>query len=321
MSKLFNLKQWLTVEDAAKHLSIVFGEDVSVADVFRLAIDGELTLSVNFVNGAHGRPGVLVPINEAAYKEVVFPGSKEPLRLYGGPKISTNGVESHVLVLEKYVASLGGVWDLPMIGGERIVVEDCYQQLTHGPDATDVPMDGAFVRDDNGQLCQLQDDQDDNEYFTGSSASLERIKNYIKTTKLVGIEAEKLLHQHKEHRRKFLEDRKSKPQTESFYPGGGLPDDAVFVVRTEALRNLENAVNGESEKKEKPIESKERKTLLTIIAALAKAARVPLDDYTKPGKAAGYIEGLTDELGTHVAKRTIEEHLKKIPDALETRMK
>jgi hypothetical protein len=129
MGKLFNLKQWLTVEDAAKHLSIVFGEDVSVADVFRLALDRELTLSVNFVNGAHGRPGVLVPIEEAPYEEVLMLTGCELLRIYGGPRISTNGMESHILQLEKYVARLTGVWDLPMIGGERIEVDQMYQQL------------------------------------------------------------------------------------------------------------------------------------------------------------------------------------------------
>ena len=32
MGKLFNLKEWLTVADAARHLSIVFGEDVTEAD-------------------------------------------------------------------------------------------------------------------------------------------------------------------------------------------------------------------------------------------------------------------------------------------------
>jgi len=69
---------------------------------------------------------------------------------------------------------------------------------------------------------------------------------------------------------------------------------------------------------EKPLGTIERKTLLTIIAAIAKPAKINIE---APGKAAVYIEGLTDELGAHVAKRTIEEHLKKIPDALETRMK
>ena len=69
---------------------------------------------------------------------------------------------------------------------------------------------------------------------------------------------------------------------------------------------------------EKPLLSKERNTLLTIIAALTKAAKINIDS---PGKAAGFIEGLTAELGARVSKRAIEDHLKKIPDALETRMK
>lgn len=72
---------------------------------------------------------------------------------------------------------------------------------------------------------------------------------------------------------------------------------------------------------DKTLRTTERNTLLTIIAVLAKAGKVGLDDYSKPGKAAGYIEGLTNEFGAHVSKRAIEDHLKKIPDALETRMK
>lgn len=52
VSKLFKLKDWLTVEDAARHLSGVFSEPVSEADILRLALDRRLTLSVNFVNGA-----------------------------------------------------------------------------------------------------------------------------------------------------------------------------------------------------------------------------------------------------------------------------
>src|ERR1700739_3911097 len=60
MKKLLNLKKWLTVAGAARHLGILFGEDVSEADVLRLALDGHLTLSVYFVNGARGRCGPAV---------------------------------------------------------------------------------------------------------------------------------------------------------------------------------------------------------------------------------------------------------------------
>ena len=72
---------------------------------------------------------------------------------------------------------------------------------------------------------------------------------------------------------------------------------------------------------DKPLRTSERNTLLTIIAVLAQAAKVQLGDYSKPGKAAGYIMGLTDEFGAPVSKRAIEEHIKKIPDALVTRKK
>ena len=44
------LKEWLTVPDAAKRLSVIFGEEVTEADVLRLALDGHLKLSIYFVN-------------------------------------------------------------------------------------------------------------------------------------------------------------------------------------------------------------------------------------------------------------------------------
>ncbi len=75
---------------------------------------------------------------------------------------------------------------------------------------------------------------------------------------------------------------------------------------------------GEDAQTEKPLGTTERNTLLTIIAAMAKEAKINIDP---PGKAAGYIEGLTAQLGARVSKRAIEDHLKKIPDALGTRMK
>jgi len=76
--------------------------------------------------------------------------------------------------------------------------------------------------------------------------------------------------------------------------------------------------NGEQERPHKPTGKREGDTLLTIIAALAKDAKLDIKD---AGKTALYIEGLTDGLGAHVSKRAIENHLKRIPNALEPRMK
>jgi hypothetical protein len=53
MSKLLKAKQWLTLEDAAKRLSISFDEDVTQKEVLQLTIEGKLALSYLLVGHAH----------------------------------------------------------------------------------------------------------------------------------------------------------------------------------------------------------------------------------------------------------------------------
>lgn len=75
--------------------------------------------------------------------------------------------------------------------------------------------------------------------------------------------------------------------------------------------NEEQSLTGET-----PLGERERATLLTLIAALSHEVGI---DITKPSKAAGLIEGLTLRIERRIAARTIEEHLKRIPAALEKR--
>jgi hypothetical protein len=67
---------------------------------------------------------------------------------------------------------------------------------------------------------------------------------------------------------------------------------------------------------EKPVGTKERITLLTIIAALCKEAKI---DYIKHSKAAGLIQSTADAMGVSIGETTIEGYLKKIPDVLGAR--
>lgn len=69
---------------------------------------------------------------------------------------------------------------------------------------------------------------------------------------------------------------------------------------------------------EKPLATKERTTLLTLIALLAEEAEI---DLSKPSKAATALVSRAETKGIQIGQRTIEEHLKKIPDALEKRGK
>ena len=96
----------------------------------------------------------------------------------------------------------------------------------------------------------------------------------------------------------------------------------IFIHKSEALSYIEiNGLNVAKETTvdtEKPLGNRERDTLLTIIAALCKEAKIP---YDKPAKAAGMIQSTAVKMGVSIGETTIEGHLKKIPDALATRMK
>jgi hypothetical protein len=58
---------------------------------------------------------------------------------------------------------------------------------------------------------------------------------------------------------------------------------------------------------DRPLERRERNTLLSMIAALASVGGV---DLTSASKAAGIVESASEKLGCRVARRTAEGHLK-----------
>lgn len=317
MGKIFNLKEWLTVADAARHLSIVFGEDVTEADVLRLALDKRIRLSVNFVNGAAGRVGRIVPIDEAEYEEIPSPSGKGTLRLYGGPQLFLGGRTISVVKLEEEVRQLRGIYDLPMIGSEQLDVEHEYQRQVGGPPVTLVGMDGAFVEGRNGLIAQIQDDRDDSPYQNGSTAQLEMLRQRIADNNLGKEEAEALLKKYSEDRKEYLERRSTQTAAENHYPRDGLPADSMFVVRTEALREFEQSVNPVALNLDKPMTTSERNSLLTIIAALCDHSAIKLQDRG----AASQIAKMTEEIGASVSDDTVRRALAKIPSALESRMK
>lgn len=317
--------EWLTVPDAARHLSIVFGEVVSEADVLRLALDARLRLSVYFVNHATARRGKTVPLSEAK-KVPGIPLDKdgkpcEPYEVILGLRMlikhPDGQVENKVVQFDGKIVSIEGVWDLSMLGGERLDVEHKYQMLTNGVEVTLVNIDGSYVWGLDGELWELQNSFEDIEFYAGSIAQLEKLKLHIAVNNIGAAEAEKLLNRHKEDRKEFLEQKKSRPASESYYPAGGLPDDSVLVVRTDALRKFEESINSPPASAEKPMTTTERNTLLTIIAALCDySAIVPAER-----GAASQIVKMSEEIGAPVSDDTIRNVLAKIPVALESRKK
>jgi hypothetical protein len=327
LKKLFTLKKWLTLQEAARHLAIVFGEDVCEADVLRLALDGHLTLSVNFVNHSKAHKGNVVPIEEATYEDLppwvylhlaVTDESKgKPLKMMTSITID----EKRVLNLNLDVVSLDGVYDLLMRGNELLDVEHKYQMLTGGPAVNLAVWAGTFVTAGASTMYQILESNDENEYESGSNGRLRELEHQIALKKIKPENSKELLAKHKLDRQIFLtkakERRDSGRDSENYSPAGGLPEDSVMVVRTDALRAFEQSINGAPEPKEKPLTTTERNSLLVMIAALCDYSAI---DFAARG-VTDQIVGMTERLGSPVSDDTVRNVLKQIPNAVERRMK
>ncbi len=278
MSKLFKLKEWVTVPDAAKRLSITLSEEVTEADIFNFALNGHLKLSGQLVNEAYGRQCVAIKVEEIEWNEIQIQnlsGGNSIIKIPKGGRVWQD--ESGCFQVQKNVVELnGGIWDVPLIGGERIDVEFAFHQLTDGHEVTAVSLDGVFLASKNGDLFEIQ-----------SRHTL---------TKEEGL------------KRPFL-------HAENFHSAGGLPDDFVFGVRTDALIEFEQSLKGEADTTDKPLSTTERNTLLKLVIGMAVKGYShdpAASKSTAPKEIADDLAGL----GITITDDTVRKYLKQAADAV-----
>lgn len=315
MSKLFKLKEWLTIEEAAKHLSTVLGEDVAIADIYRLALDGHLVLSMSFPNHTYGNLGQVVGIEQAKR-------FNPPAGLFAEIHKINPEDEPEEIVVADYIGNeqfinwneavnlISGVWDLPMVASEKIDVEFVYHQITGGPYIELVGIDGAFVK--RGDVyCRLVESWDDNEYQKGSLAAKRQLEKLVANGEIPEENIEPMWEKFRADRKEYLAERDSYPRHKDYYPAGGLPKDGVYVVRTAAIVDFLTAIN-ETPANEKPLSTKERNSLLTLIAALCREAKY---DLNQRGIAPSLAKA-TEELGKPLSDDTIRGILKQVKNNL-----
>ncbi|WP_434772579.1 hypothetical protein [Pseudomonas entomophila] len=293
MSKILKLREWLTVEEAARRLSISCREDVSEADLLRLALDGHLTLSVHFVNHARGRSVKIEPLNSEASSSQInehlqdflsenpqFQSSEEELadfqnfvRLYRGDLLPDG---ERVLVYEgdgQRPVTLEGVWDLLMLGAEALDVEHAYQHLTGGVPVELVCLGGPLVASPDKSHCfQLLDSykrdvRPNKNAGTGRPALSKEGREAInRMNQILGLSSGEPTPE-----REFDWDYET-----VWYPAAGLPKGHALVVRSAALRELERKLLEPDAEPEKPMHPTERRSVSQIIAALAAASGLDL---------------------------------------------
>lgn len=159
MSKLFKIKDFLTIEEAALHLSDVLEETVSLATLYQLIADKKLTLSVRLINQAYALKGQIFECNEGdlvEFKSELTTGKalEQPYFDYVTDDNSIPIRPNKQFVYDIKAHLVDGIWDLAMIGEESLKVEHLYQNEVNGPESILTDTWGFYLK--QGEVvCRL----------------------------------------------------------------------------------------------------------------------------------------------------------------------
>jgi hypothetical protein len=265
LKKLLKLKNWLTLPEAARHLSEVLGEPVNEGDILQLAIQNKLMLSVMFPDGIRGQECEAVPEEDLTFTEVSSIDGKGTV-LIPNPPIAFYD-PSGVAYTEKsrtFWLETDSPFELTMLGGEAASVEASYWSFATGK-AHEAGMSpwGTFVKQGK-------------RYF--------KLMDALPSVLVPG-------------------ERVGPPK--DYYGLGQLPSSAVFVVETMNMLRFEQSIEEASASKvdeEKPLKSRERNSLLTIIGALLELVQSP-----RPGREDGQAAIISELLDNYSEKEGISK--------------
>lgn len=264
MSKLFNLKKWLTLDDAATYLSTRLNEKVTVAELYQLALEGHLKISVNLVNVTYAQRGQKIPVEQSevwfSYAETdSLPPSvqnediPQNIRKIIRAILTSGSQPEDIKELENFIKPLhpnGGTQITPCFTGQLLpdqsgVIENIDRTRHTIEGIWDLAMIGSEIIDIQRSLQQL---------IGGPEVTN------------VGVDGVFLITEDEQTWFKLVRTRVNDSGKCITIPTLGLPSDALLVIRqTELSRFSSGVLELQPEKK---LSQREETTLLNIIGGL-----------------------------------------------------
>lgn len=345
MSKLIELREWVTLDEGAAYLSAALDESVSVPALLQLALEDKLRISVHLPH-AYGRVGEAVPPEQATIAPPIVP------RPHSDPRIQANREEfaaainarrryvgitiskTEIIELSDVVYDVSGVWDLPMhFGAARSIVAAEHRERAGLPEIDLIPLWPIYVIRDEHFWCSLvthvapgtrhQEPHEDDMPSDEEEADVIAARD--------ANEKEYLMFAQMSDETGGVNDLESLPPTprttveswqhkSRYTPLFNLPDGAAYCLRPKALRalvasvkELKSAPDADSSK----LDPRERSTLLAIIATLLQIHEYPTSHYEAADKilkrAPKWIN-ITTETYAKKIKEAIEKHGPSVPD-------
>ncbi len=133
MSKLNNLRKWLSLEEAAQYLERKIEEQVAVRDVLRFALDGYLTLSVNLQSPKIAKKVTVKKVRMAETANAPEVYVRDNWGVFIGESFSPEREIDFAVPIGSETFSLSGVQDTPLLGIERLFAEEQYCECLNLP--------------------------------------------------------------------------------------------------------------------------------------------------------------------------------------------
>lgn len=278
MSKLFKLKHWVTLDEAARYLTAKLPPDsVEVADLLQYALDKHLVLSLSLVNPVRAKLGSIVKtadaprlIAEFENHKIRFPGTDGEMQEIAKPVPVSSFVldEDETMVMVERVLAVRGVWDLAGWGGEDVALRNMHHELTGAPLVKQTAGPSTWLRSPSrpSEHCELY------ELAPGSSEPAGDA-SYVRAT--------------------------------------GLPKDSMLGVRVSEIERFLSMLAAEGAAPAKPLDARKETAYLNIIGALVELIQTP-----RPGRDsdAAVIREMVENYGDRygISPTNLQ---KKIPEA------
>lgn len=340
--KLSRLKKWLTLDDSAKYLSLLTREEVTTNDLLQVALQGDITLSINLVNSYPAQTGPKVSLWDATLfrmpllEEIIAGKSIEEIQ---GEEKQTFIDALLVEAQKKHNTSRDSSAD------EAVLMRSM---------ETDAPgiSDKGYVAQFKGDLLPdfsgvLAFDRDTIHSITGiwdlsmvGSESLSIEDRFYDGIDGPGVEWIKLcgvILKHPSVNRwanlvEHLKDGQDKLTPQNYFPSEALPDREPIVIRRDELQRFADSLNEpENVPPADEADTELKRTQRTLAAlAIGLASKYPAyKNGKKPNAsqlaklATEHLRDVTSDRTPHgfsetTARLTIAEALKSCPDLTET---
>jgi len=280
MNKVFRLRDWVSLEEAAKQLSAVFQEEVTDIDILSLGLSKKLRLSIRLDAPTPTQLCRFITVREAKVDPSPY-ADWEALKQDGEFFLSSidnvyspRSFEDSVYVIPQHRAGgphdIHGLLDLTMMGDSEWVEVEL--QRRRGNALAVRPLVGSYLTEPDGF-------GDDGELV------------------------------HKGRPFKVLARSDS-----GFVDAHAQPPGSEIVLRPHFV--MEFIESQTALKKDEDLGTKERNSLLAIIGVLCTGLGHDITLAANASAVAKKVAKLADEQGIAVSESTIEGHLKRVPDAV-----